>query len=96
MDNGERILYRDMLRRTERATAREREIEQEKRSKISETRVSNHSTFFLFIYNALTLGLQSPQGARLVLIQPHLCPPTYSYFSRLWALCAKEAGMFVL
>ena len=41
---------RGVLRRTERATAREREIEQEQRdtclqrSKIRETRVSNHNT----------------------------------------------------
>jgi len=54
MDNGERILYRDMLRRTERATARETEIEQEKRFKIKERSFSNHSTFFLSIYNTLS------------------------------------------
>ena len=38
-----------MLRRTERATAREIKIKQEQRSKIRETRVSNHNLFLLTI-----------------------------------------------
>ena len=72
MDNGERILYRDMLRRTERATAREREREQEQRGRVPSSAptvvaLPRHHTF----YKNLSLSLQSPQGARFNPISVH-------------------------
>ena len=81
-----------MLRRTERATAREREIEQEQRdtclqrSTIRETRASNHNIFSkpFFIshtfYKNLLLGLQSPQGARFNPISDHRLLATKASF----------------
>ena len=63
---------RGVLRRTERATAREREREQEQRGRVPSSAPTvvalphNHT-----YYKNLSLGLQSPQGARFNPISVH-------------------------
>ena len=69
---------RGVLRRTERATAREREREQEQRGRVPSSAptvvaLPHHHSF----YKKPFIESTKPTGRR---IQPHLCPPTYSFF----------------
>ena len=89
---------RGVLRRTERATAREREIEQEQRSKIRETHVTHHnikdSSSFVQHLLAQTFYTFSwvHQAHRAPDSTPNLLPPSFSFHSRLWALRNSSYG----